>query len=84
MRRHHLCDPAVPGRGVGASGFPGVSEAADPSAELGLLEDVYNALQGWTDDTLSCLSRTSVTPEVRHDGVKVYRLEFSTAFEEEA
>lgn len=64
--------------------FRGYPEAADPSAELGLLEDVYNALQGWTDDTLSCLSRTSVTPEVRHDGVKVYRLEFSTAFEEEA
>lgn len=58
-------------------------DVADPAAELGLVEDVYNALQGWTDDTLSCLSRTSVVPETRHDGLKVYRLEFDSAFEEE-
>lgn len=58
-------------------------DVADPAAELGLVEDVYNALQGWTDDTLSCLSRTSAVPETRHDGLKVYRLEFDSAFEEE-
>lgn len=58
-------------------------EVQDPAAELGLLEDVYNALQGWTDETLSCLSRTSVVPEARRDGLKVYRLEFDSAFEEE-
>ncbi len=58
-------------------------DVQDPAAELGLTEEVYNALQGWTDDTLSCLSRTSVTPERRSDGLKVYRLEFDSAFEEE-
>lgn len=55
----------------------------DPAAELGLTEEVYSALQGWTDDTLSCLSRLSVVPEARHDGLKVYGLEFGSAFEEE-
>ncbi|MDE6499557.1 MAG: hypothetical protein K2K83_02485 [Rikenella sp.] len=63
--------------------FRGAPEAADPAAELSLLEEVRNALQGWTDDTLSCLSRTSVVPESRHDGLKAYRMEFGTAFEEE-
>ncbi|WP_298063673.1 hypothetical protein [uncultured Rikenella sp.] len=58
-------------------------DVTDPAEELGLTEEVCTALQGWTDDTLSCLSRTSAVPEQRHDGLKVYRLEFDSAFEEE-
>lgn len=58
-------------------------EAEDPATCLGLTEEVYNALQGWTDDTLNCLSRTSVVPQERHDGLKVYRMTFESAFEEE-
>lgn len=63
--------------------FRGWPMEGDPALGLNLPDDVYYALQGWTDDTLSCLSRVSQVPEVRKDGLKVYRLEFESAFEEE-
>lgn len=45
---------------------------------------VYCALQGWSTDYFGNLSRTSMEPEQRADGLKVIRIEFTTALRDYA
>lgn len=62
-----------------------VAVRVGPKSEsvLSLTEEIYDALQGWTDDSLCCLSRRSQVPERRNDGLKVVCLTFDSAFEEQ-
>ena len=46
--------------------------------KMEVIDKVYKALQGWETDFLSALSRTSVEPERRSDGLKVYTLTFAS------
>ena len=52
--------------------------------KMQLPDKVYCALQGWGMDFFSSLSRKSVIPEQRADGLKVYRIEFETTQEDYA
>lgn len=49
-----------------------------------LIEKVFVNLQGFETDQFCALSRTRQTKETHPDGLFVYRLEFSTSFEDNA
>ncbi len=53
-------------------------------AKMRIADRVYCALQGWGCEYFSALSRVSVEPEKRSDGLKVVRIEFSTTLEDSA
>ena len=65
----------------------GSTNAASPVREttlgfLDVIEEVHEALQGWSDEALSAFSRINAQPEKRKDGLKVYRITYQTAFTE--
>lgn len=52
---------------------------------LGLVDEIHRSLQGWCACDLLPLALISLEPEESlTDGVKIYRLEFGTGFEERA
>lgn len=53
-------------------------------AKMDIPDKVYCALQGWGTDEFSDLSRTSMRPEKRSDGLKMYRIEFETTISDAA
>jgi hypothetical protein len=54
----------------------------DALAIFDIIEKVHAALQGWSTDEISALSRTSGVPEKRKDGIKVFRINYQTTFTE--
>ncbi len=67
--------------------FTGATNLHSPVRETSLaflevIEQVHEALQGWSSDALSIFSRLSAAPERRRDGLKVYRLLYQTTFQE--
>jgi len=67
--------------------FTGATNLHSPVRETSLaflevLEQVHEALQGWSSDALSIFSRLSAAPERRRDGLKVYRVLYQTTFQE--
>lgn len=50
--------------------------------QLGLIDKLHAALQGWETDSLSPLSRASTHLEKRTDGLKVYKIEYLSASED--
>lgn len=52
-------------------------------AAFAILDKIHEALQGWHNaGSFTILTRTSATREKRRDGLKVYRLNYSTTFQE--
>jgi hypothetical protein len=52
-------------------------------ATFAILDKIHEALQGWHNEgSFTILTRTSATRERRRDGLKVYRLNYSTTFQD--
>jgi predicted extracellular nuclease len=58
-------------------------EARDASlAVYDTISDVFAALQGWSTQYFNTLDRTSQGDEPTRNGLFIYKLEFSTTFED--